>query len=351
MRVLFDDRPGRACPTGVGRYTRTLRELLRDLPGHEVVALSSLDPGFASPEEAALELPALLVREEIDLLHSPLWELPAALPCRALVTVHDAIPATHPELTSDAFQPLWRRAAREARRAGAVVCPTAHARERVVEALALDAARVHVVPEAPDPLFGPRSDEAVATTLNALGVQEPYLLVVGTVERRKNPHGVLDALAALPPERRPLTLFAGPPGDVDLQAEAAARGLEGRARGLGLVDDEALACLYTAALAVLACSHGEGFGLPVVEAWACGAPVVASTTTSLAEIAGDAALLVDPADAPAIAAAVTRCLDSAALRQDLAALGGARLAERYSPGAVREALTRVYDALSLEVTS
>lgn len=349
MRILFDDRPGLTCPTGVGRYARSMAALLRALAGHEAESLTALMPECSSASEMELELPALLAREEFDLFHSPLWYLPVVLRCGALVTVHDAIPATHPGFTTEAFRPLWKRAYAEVRRAEGVVCPTEHARERVTEALSLEPERVHVVPEAPAEAFSPRPQEAVDEALAELGVDEPYVLCVGSVEPRKNPDGVLDAIASLPEARRPLALFTGPAGGFYLEAHAARRGLEGRVRALGLVRDELLARLYSGARAVLCCSHAEGFGLPVVEAWACGAPVVASGTTSLAEVAGDAALLVDPKDPAAIAASVARCLESVELREDLRGRGRERLAERYSIDRVREALARVYDELALEV--
>lgn len=348
MRVLFDDRPGLACPTGVGRYARTLGALLARVPGHEALTLSSMGLGAESPEALELDLPALLLAEEIDVFHTPLWHLPALLPCRKVVTVHDAIPATHPGFTSEAFKPLWRRAYEEVPRADAVVSPTEHARGQVLDALSLDPSRVHVVPETPDPVFAPRDPDQVAQARAALGLgDEPYLLVVGSVERRKNPDGLLEALRAVAPARRPLLLFAGPAAEpgFDLTTQASRRGLGDRVRHLGLVPDETLAALYTGALTVLCCSHVEGFGLPVVEAWACGAPVIASCTSALKEVAGDAARLAYPDEPDDIAAAIEAVVDSAALRDDLRSRGRARLAERYSANAVLAALTRVYDAL------
>lgn len=352
MRTLFDDRPGAACPTGVGRYTRSVAALLPGVPGHECVALSQLAFEAGSPSENELGLPALLQREGIDVFHSPLWHLPAALPCLAICTVHDAIPVTHPDLASDAFRPLWRHAVTEVRRADAIVCPSAHARERVIDALGLDPDVVHVVPEAPDAVFAPRPAADVAAALDRSGVEpQAYLLSVGSIERRKNPDGLLEALAALPAASRPLLLFAGPAAGFDLTAEAERRGLGDCVRHLGFVDDDTLAALYSGALAVLCCSRAEGFGLPVVEAWACDAPVIASNTTSVVEVAGDATLLVDPEDPQAIAGAITRCLDSEDLREDLRRRGRARLASCYSPEAARTALARLYDSLAVEVTS
>lgn len=349
MRATFDDRPATtSTPGGIRRYAHDLGAIAASLPGHQVLTASTLGLRATAPTGDELELPAALARHGVELFHSPLWGLPALLPCPAVVTVHDAIPATHPELTSEAFRPLWASAAEEAHRAVAVVCPSEHARGEVARALSLDPARVHVVPEAPSPVFTPRSTDEVAQTLAHFNVQGDYLLAVGSLERRKNPDGVLDALALLPPARRPLVLFAGPAAGFDLAAEAARRGLGEHVRHLGPVPDDALAALYTGALAALVCSRAEGFGLPVVEAWACEAPLIASNATALPEVAGDAALLVDPEDPRSIAAAIERLLDTPDLRADLRRRGRARLAAHFTPDAVRAALTRLYDHLELE---
>lgn len=318
------------------------------MAGHQVVTASTLGLSFGSPAEEELGLPGVLEREGIDLYHSPLWGLPALLPCPAVVTVHDAIPVTHPELTAEAFRPMWAQAAEATARAAAVVCPTEHAKGEVVGALGLDPVHVHVVPEAPAAVFSPRAPEVVAAALREHRVAGTYLLSCGSIERRKNPDGLLAALALLPVETRPFLLFAGPSAGFDLAAEATRRGVADHVRHLGVVSDEALAALYSGALAVLVCSRAEGFGLPVVEAWACGAPVIASNTTALPEVAGDAALLVDPEDPRAIAHAIARMIDDSSLRADLRARGLARLEERFSPAAVRSALTRLYDHLERE---
>lgn len=347
MRFLFDDRPGDACSTGVGRYARTLGSLIASVPGHEGLPMSELELDLTSPEDEELELPAELEREQIDLLYSPLWHLPAVLPCRAVVTVHDAIPYSHPDLTSDAFRPLWRRAVEEVQRADAVVTPTEHARGQVIEALGLEPDDVHVLPETPDAGFGPRSPAEVAAVLASLDVTEPYLLVVGSLERRKNPDGILDALAFLPEGQRPLVLFVGPAAGFDLDREASLRGLEDRARHVGLVTDDALAALYTGTLALLCCSRAEGFGLPIIEAWACDAPVIAGSVSATAEVAGDAALLAHPDDPDELAAAISRVVAEPELRDDLRRRGRARLEARYSPAAVLDSLAQLLDRLEV----
>ena len=156
LRILFDARPAFVC-TGIGRYTRTLGSILADgLPGH---ACWSLGPGgdvnldARTPIEEEFELPALLEREAIDVLHTPLWRLPAVLPSRAVVTIHDMVPAIRPDLTSDGFARFFEGAAEAAERADAVVCPSASAKRDVVAHLGVPEARVRVIPETPAPCF------------------------------------------------------------------------------------------------------------------------------------------------------------------------------------------------------
>lgn len=342
--MLFDDRAALSSGTGIARYARSVGRSLPNGPTHQALRAISLPVG-TDPLGDELELPALLEREEVDLFHSPLWLLPAILPCRAVVTVHDAIPATHPDLTSAAFWPVWERVHDEVRRAEAVVCPSEHARKEIVQVLNLAPDQVHVVPEAPAAVFSPRAEVDVRRRLVDLDVNESYLLVVGSLERRKNPDGVLEALALLAPDRRPPVLFVGPAAGFDLMAEAVGRGVGDRVRHLGVVPDDTLAMLYSGALALLACSHAEGFGLPVIEAWACGAPVIASSTTALAEVGGTAALLVEPDDPRALATAMERLAEDAPLRDELRRLGRARLDERFTTAHVTAAVARLYDLL------
>ena len=353
MRALFDTRPA-TNETGIGRYTRTLRDLLRDLRpdglprGHEVVFLDELISSWGSPAEEELELPALLEREGIDVFHSPLFLLPAALPpgTRAVVTLHDAIPAVRPELCSPVFRELFERRARDAaEQADLIVCPSEHAREELQAALGLSAGKLRVLPEAPAACFGPQDQVALDATLTRHDLRSgEFLLAVGTRERRKGPDLLLEALAS-PATGQVVLAWAGREGDVDLSAEAARLGLGARVRVLGLVPDLELAALMAASLAVVVASRHEGFGLPVLEAFACAAPVVAAQATSLPEVAGNAALLVPPEDPGALAAAIGRLREDETLREDLRRRGRARLDACYSPAAVQAGLRSLYEGL------
>ena len=377
LRVLLDARPSTGPGTGISRYARSLaRVVAQGVAGPDLRALElglgagagplagRLGAEFDGPAEEALRLPALLEREGVDVFHSPLFHLPPVLPAgvRAIVTIHDAIPAVRPDLTSPGFARLFAaEAGSAARRAARVVCPSAHARDEVQRALGVPAERLRVVPEAPDPVFhrpeGARLAPQEQTALRAYGLEPGgFVLAVGSLERRKGPDLVLAAFARLGGTDAGTgaaggasvlrCVFAGPAAGFDLQAEAARHGVADRVLALGHVPDETLVALYAGALALVFPSRHEGFGLPVVEAFAAGAPVVAARATSLPEVAGDAALLVAPEDPAALADAIARLVTSPALADDLRRRGRERLAACFTEGHVRASLAALYAELA-----
>lgn len=348
VRILFDTRPAAADQTGIGRNTRTVAELLVGaLAAHEVVVDGEL-LRFTSAIDEELELPARLAREQIDAFHSPLFHVPAVLPgaTRVVVTIHDAVPALRPELSTEAFARVWQTVGEATARADAIVCPTEAAKWDVVKALGVPVERVHVVPETPSAVFRPTTHDEQAAARARLGLgDERFLLVLGALEHRKNPTLVLRALRARP--ALPLAVFVGPAGAIDLHAEAERFGVASRVRILGVLPDADLVALLGATTVLAFPTLAEGFGLPVVEAFATGTPVVASDVPAVREVAGDGATLVPVDDAEALADALARVANEPELADTLRARGRARL-EHYSPAAVRAAFTRVYDALEAE---
>jgi glycosyltransferase involved in cell wall biosynthesis len=156
------------------------------------------------------------------------------------------------------------------------------------------------------------------------GIERPYVLFCGTQEPRKNLPRVLEAFRRVAHPDLELVL-AGPPGWKEDLSDGMAS-LEGLVRPLGFVPPDDLGALYAGASVVAYPSLGEGFGLPVLEAMAHGVPVVTSAGTATEEVAGDAALLVDPIDTDAIAGAIDRVLNDADLAESLGAAGKVRAA-------------------------
>ncbi len=184
--------------------------------------------------------------------------------------------------------------------------------------------RVRVTPLAADPLFRPSGDNG---TLVRLGIDRPYALYVGTLEPRKNVTVLLHAFAALE-DKETLLVLAGAKGWMYEQIFSLVMelGLESRVKMLGYVENDDLPVLYTEAQVFVYPSLFEGFGLPVLEAMQCGAPVITTNVSSLPEVIGDAGIMLSPDDTTALTAALTRVLSEPELRQEMRGKSLARAA-------------------------
>ena len=247
-----------------------------------------------------------------------------------VVTVHDlhyrAQPEAHFGMRALGMRMLVPAAARRSTR---VIVPSRATGDDVVRHLGVPPAKVDVVPEAlGHPVAAPRrTRERVRTDLGA--DNRPLLLSVSAKRPHKNLMRLLRAVARLPAERRPLLVLPGYPTEheSELRAQASALGVADWVRFLGWQSDEELEDLYRAADAFVFPSLVEGFGLPVLEAMARGLPVATSRRTSLAEVAGDAALFFDAEDDASIAGAIERLLTDSGLVERLAAAGPAQAAK------------------------
>ena len=257
---------------------------------------------------------------------------------RLVVTVHDLAFDRFPEMFPRNWRWLYRSGVRAAaRRAHAILVPSLATAEDIRRRGDVDPARVHVTPLAASLAAG---DADPAPVLERLGVGRPYLLSVGTQEPRKNLARLVRAYRRL--DTPHALVLAGPPGlrDAELERELAAggRGDVVRTGALGPVDLDAV---YRGADAFAYPSLYEGFGLPVLEALARHLPVVSSATSSIPEVAGDAALLVEPTDGEALTEALRRVLGDRELRDDLARRGPAQAA-RFSWAATARATLAAY---------
>jgi glycosyltransferase involved in cell wall biosynthesis len=277
-------------------------------------------------------LPRELKRLYADVCHftngvASLWT-----PCPSVVTIHDMtlwlFPQYHYRRRLLAMRPFVPLAAR---RAAAIIAVSQATKADIVRILGVDTSKVHVVYEAPSPRF--RVVESAAElerVRHSYGLPPQLILYVGTIEPRKNLVRLLEAYARLR-ERRGITqplVLAGRRGWKDKAVYAAVErlGLDGTVRFLGYVPTNDLVTLYNLADLVAFPSLYEGFGLPVLEAMACGTPVVTSPKGSLPEVAGDAAQFVDPYDVESIAAGLWRVLRDPARREELCSRGLAQAA-------------------------
>jgi len=344
--------------SGSGQYLRHLaRELARLGSEHDLILIGEAG-AFADgkPPLPAVELPrgpfpagrpAKLYFEQValpraarslglDLLHVPYLAPPLFSPVPTVVTVHDLIPWLLP-----AYRGPWRKRAYTwldllaARRARLLIAVSEHTRQDIIRHLRFPAERVWVTYEAAAPGLRPASEEEKAALRRRYGLPERLVLYLGDTDVRKGVHRLLRAFARWKeahPEDPAGLAVAGPlhPPDgrlfLDLPGLARSLGLAGVVRFLGPVAEAEKAALYSAATVFAFLSEYEGFGLPPLEAMACGTPVLAGRTSSLPEVVGEAGLLVDPLDEAEAVAALGRLLADPSLRAELGRRGRERAA-------------------------
>ncbi len=276
-------------------------------------------------------LPALAREHRLDLLHSPHYTMPLRTPCRSVVTIHDLTFFLYPEM-HEAYKRLFFRTIipRSVQRADALIAPSESTRADLLRLLHPAPGKVWVIPYGvADRLRPVAPADAIDRARRKWNLAAPFLLYVGNLEPRKNIPLLLRAFKRLVDRGRPHALvFAGSPGwqERGIFRTVERLGLGERVRFLGYLPQEDLPVLYSAAQVFVYPSLYEGFGLPVLEAMACGVPVVTSNLSSMPQVAGDAALLIDPLSEQDLAEALDRLLGDAALCADLRRRGLERAA-------------------------
>ncbi|MBA3805559.1 MAG: glycosyltransferase family 4 protein [Acidobacteria bacterium] len=280
-----------------------------------------------------LTLSAELRRRPVDLLHVQ-YTAPPLAPCAVVATIHDLSFEHLPETFNRRSRAQLRLTVRRtARMASAVITPSEYSRRDLVEAYHLPPERVTVTPLSAAPHLAPVRDERERRRVRELyGISGEYILAVGAIHPRKNLVRLIEAYAGLrasrPQAKLPQLVLVGKRGWLYGETLHAVNmhSKNGDIRFTGYARESDLPALYTDALCFVYPSYFEGFGLPVLEAMACGAPVIAGNRTSLPEVVGDAGLLVDPFDKGALSSAIGRLIDDADLRQKLSARGLTRAA-------------------------
>lgn len=340
---------------GIARYALELTlRLPRLRPGWELIGLTGpegmpggLGPlapriplarcaaGFLSP----LEQPALaasLVRLRADLFHATSFSLPALWPGRLVATLHDANHLAMPQHYGPGRVAYYRLVVGpRARRARALLTVSEFSRQELAHHLGIPPARFEVIAEGVDSRFVPPVPEALADFRRRHGLPERYLVTVGNPKPHKN----LALLARLAPDLPlPIALLAGPGAAREL-------GFPPTTHELAELLEEEMPLLYGGAEALLLPSSYEGFGLPALEAMACGCPVLAARAGALPEVVGEAGLLVSPGDVAGWREAILQLCRDEPLRQHLRRQGMERAARFSWEGCVERTLAAYERAL------
>jgi len=374
-RIAIDYTPAYEQGGGIGRYVRELtaalaiedpvtdyrlfvagskREQLSHPPGSNFDWRTTiLTPRWLARiwQRAQLPLPVEAFAGPMDLFHATDFVLPPTLPrTRSLLTVHDLSFLRVP----DAASPSLRRyleavVPRSVKRADHVLADSQATKDDLIEIYRTPADKISVLYSGVDSRFGRVTDEmALKEVLDRHDLKDiKYVLSVGTVQPRKNYSGAIRALSIIRDQGIDLHYaIAGGSGWLEDEMYRSIRetAMEDRVHILGFVPDEDLPALYSGARALLAVSLYEGFGLPVLEAMACGTPVITSNVSSLPEVAGAAGILVDPLDTEAISNAIMRPLTDAALRRQLVAAGLEHV-KRFTWASAASQLKSIYDEM------
>lgn len=355
MRIGIDMQATLGPMTGIGGYAAGLWQALRQhCREHEFVPLQ-WGRGYRWP------LPAELVREQVllpvsamvrrlDVVHATGFPGPAWGAAKRVMTVHDLSVLDRPELIpSPASRWYWSQwLAWSVRRADVLVSPSDFTADRVMRRLGVPARSIVTMPYPPRAEFAPASRAGQIALCSYLRIPMPFCLGVGALEPRKDWEGVLTAFARVA-QRVPHRLVLAGPVSVPscrqrLQASIRRLGLEGRAQWLGYVPLPWLPVLYSAADLFVFPETYAGYGLPVLEAMACGTPVLTYDNTALSETAGGAALLLPPPYSPdVLAEMVLHLLQHADLRAEMGRRGLARV-RRLSWEETADCLSVIYAA-------
>jgi glycosyltransferase involved in cell wall biosynthesis len=353
MRIALDGFPLSTPKTGVGHYTfelaRTLAEispqdtfeLISPFPFTETAVadvhktslanlmLNYLSVGYRRRKWWAIGLPLFLRQKAIDVFHGTNYEVPLWSRKRNVLTIHDLSLQLHPEFHE---VKLVRRARRRLplmiRSAALIIAVTESMKSEICEHFGVRSDRVVVTPEAPRQTFRPLAVSETLATRERLGIGSDFILSVGTIEPRKNLLTLARAFDRIlrTTSLRPQLVIAGGKGWLmdDFYSFIKVSGIGDRVRLIGYTSDDDLRALYSSCRVCVYPSLYEGFGLPPLEAMACGAPLITSRIPAIAETVGNAALLVDPLNVEELADTIVRVWNDQAERDRLSQIGIAR---------------------------
>jgi glycosyltransferase involved in cell wall biosynthesis len=352
MRIGIDGIPLASLRTGVGHYTFELaRALSRLAPADQFELVSPLPVLDSVREEItqanlravrlrlnallrpwwAIRLPLYIRQTGLDVFHGTNFDVPLWNGCATVLTIHDLSLFLYQETHE---KRLVRRARRRmplmARSAHMIITPSESVKGEVCDYFSMSPERVAAIPEAARACFKPVPLDEAARRRRQLGIEDEFVLFVGTIEPRKNLVTLARAFAEVlrSSQLRPQLVIAGKKGWLVDELFSYLKEMDGkeRVRFIGYVPDDSLSALYSSCSVCVYPSLYEGFGLPALEAMACGAPVITSRTPALMETVGGAARLVAPEDVGALARAIMELLSDEKARAELAAAGLRRAA-------------------------
>ena len=352
MRIGIDARKLR--DYGIGTYVRNLlRQLARQDTTNEYVVLcreqdcdtiEEFGPRFRSVVQNAgpysikeqFAVPMDLRREAVDLFHAPHYVLPPLTPCQSVVTIHDCIHLRFPQYLPStlghayAWAQMWTATHRAAR----VITVSEASKRDILRYFRLPERKIDVIYNAIDDRFWGQPDaDEISRVRERYRLNDPFVLYAGNIKPHKNLERLIEAFHLMRQDTPHLAnvqlLIIGDEISkyATLRRAVHRHKLHKHVRFFGFVSDQTLAALYRLADVFVFPSLYEGFGLPPLEAMASGTPVITSNVSSLPEVVGDAALMIDPYDPAAIADAMQRVLETPALREELQRKGLARARE------------------------
>jgi len=374
MRIGIDYTSAATQGAGIGRYTRELMRALLALPSdhrysffyasHNRIDESKIENLKSKIhrlpfhdkwlmriwQRLRLPIPVELIVGKVDLFHSPDFTLPPTLPgVPTLLTVHDLSFIRDPESAWPSLRAFLNKAVpRSVKRATHVLADSQATKNDLIELFGTPAEKITVLYSGVEARFAPVRDQAEIDRVCAkYQLPRPFILSVGTLQPRKNYARLIEAFAAITSGAPHHLVITGGKGWLyeSIFEQVQRSGLEGRVHFPGFVDDADLPALYSAADVFALVSLYEGFGLPLLEAMACGTPVIGSNVSSLPEVIGDVGVQIDPRSVDDIARALTQMIEQPELRERSIGMGPERAQAFTWDKAARELLA-IYDQVA-----
>lgn len=350
MRIALDTQSTFAPYTGIGRYTLNLLAALRRVaPQHEYLELHLGQAASMRIDQRVwwqqVQMPRQAQQAQTRLIHVPGFETPVWRSAPVVMTVHELVAtANHLPWAGRLYWSHWVNFT--FRFADHIITDAHYTAREITRTLGIAPHQITVIPLGVEAHFRPASVDAMNRIRERYSLATPYLLYVGTLEQKKGTDTLLEAFAALAAHCPHQLVLVGkqPHYSEWITTLLTNHGLTHRVRFIPYIPEEDLPTLYTAAEIFVFPSRHEGFGLPVLEAMACGAPVICSTAASLPEVAGEAALSVPPGERAALYGALRQLLHDPELRAQFRAKGLER-ARQFHWDAVARATLAVYETV------